>query len=279
MRERPSERLLQMFPDARSLALYRCAVADQWRAETAIDWSALSFDHLSPVVRKAMGAIYGDILFAEAFGVAVTARMAELAPEAWQRKFALIQAVDESRHAEFFERLVAKLAIHTEPSNELVLLREHFDQAADYDELMLHGQVIETAARVLFIRNGTRALELMAKAVRLPGAAAVSTVVRAIVDLVGRDESRHIAFGTHSLRRRLVGYDAASRDELEQRATASAHLIYRAFARRSNELAVLGSPPRDVLDRTWQALRVQLARLELDVGDAEPLSRFQSKCS
>jgi hypothetical protein len=215
-----------------------------------------------------MARVYADVLYAEAFGLDVIHRMVELAPSGWQREFAVLQARDEARHADFFGRALEKLGGSEGDSHELSCLREELAQIDAYEELVLHGQVIETAARVVFVGNGMRTLELMDKGVRLPGSESVRALVLAVVNLVGKDESRHIAFGQHCLRLHLSGCDAPRRHALEQRAAVSARLMYNAFAARSESFKRMGWQPADVLDRTWKALQAQLGALELDIGSA-----------
>jgi hypothetical protein len=194
--------------------------------------------------------------------------MVELAPDGWLRRFVLLQVQDELRHCDFFSRVVDKLGKVGEPSAELARLRAELERCMDFEELLLHGQIIETAARVIFVGNGNRTLAAIGRAVKLPGSESVHTLVRAVVDLVGRDESRHIAFGSHCLKTRLSNVDGGSRHAMENRAAVSATLMHDAFSRRANEFRLLGTPPADVLDRTWQALQKQLARLELDIGSS-----------
>ena len=121
---------------------------------------------------------------------------------------------------------------------------------------------------MLFVDNGKRSLEMMAHGVRLPGSESVATLMRAVVELIGRDESRHIAFGQHCLRRRLAACDASQRHSLEQRALVSARLMYGAFSKRSDDFRRLGMSPVEVMHRIWDAMRRQLGRLDFDLGDA-----------
>lgn len=265
----PTPKQLPDLPDAIERTLQAQAIRGQWSVDDALDWAHLDFAHLAPPIRTAMATVYGDVLFAEAFGVRVIERMIALAPEGWLRDFALTQAQDEQRHAEFFTRVLAKLGGSEERSQELSDLRDELARTTDYDELVMHGQVIETAARVIFVGNGTRTLARMNGAVRLPGTASVTSLLRAVVDLVGRDESRHIAFGLHCLRKRLAGCDAGQRHGMEQRAAISSRLMFRAFARRRREFQTLGWSAADTLERTWHALRVQLGRLDFDIGEME----------
>lgn len=254
-------------------ALYTQAIEGQWNAGDVLNWKALSFDHVGPAVRGAMATVYRDIAYAEAFGMAAVERLVRLAPAGWQRDFAEVQLKDEIRHTHFFERVVALLGHGERVSEELEDLRLVLECIDDYDELLLHTQVMETAARVVFVGNGQRTLELLGRGIRLPGSASVAALLKVIVDLVGRDESRHIALGTHCLRMRLGSLDLAARHAMERRAVDTSRLMHGAFARRSAEFRSLGIDPQDVLERTWSALTSQMGRLELDIGMPSAVSR------
>jgi hypothetical protein len=260
---------MQSFSDEKSQALYQQALVGQWDPDVAVDWSRMSFDRLAKPIRSAMAAVYADVLYAEDFGVRMITRMVELAPEGWQRDFAVLQLKDEARHAVFFGRVLDRLGGCAEVSPHLIALRAELERITDYDELVLHGQIIETAARVIFVANGHRTLNLMGRSLRLPGSESVSTLVHAIVELIGRDESRHIAFGLHCLRQRLAGCDASQLHALEGRALVSARLMHGAFASRTASFRSLGWEPTKVLSETWDALRTQLGRLEFDIGEVE----------
>jgi hypothetical protein len=268
---------MNLTADKTPAKLRKQAIAQQWSVDDVLHWSELSFEGLAKPVRAAMAAVYADVLFAERFGVHVARRMTELAPEGSWRSFAILQASDESKHADFFARVVARLGDSGEASPALQVLSRELDEANTFDELLLHSQIIEIAARVIFVRNGNRTLERLSNTIRLPGTQAVTQLLHSVVQFVGRDESRHIAFGMHCLRARLSPSDVVQRHALERRARVSAGLMYGAFAHRASAFASLAWSPSQILDETWKTLQRQMSRLELDIGTPESNGHMPSR--
>jgi hypothetical protein len=261
---------LHAFPDVRSNALHQLAAAQQWSVDAVLDWAALSLDRIPSAMRRAMAGVYGDVLYAEEFGLTLAKRIVERAPEGWQRDLAQQQLCDELRHVDFFTRLTKLLGEGAQPSEELSVLRDELARTRDYDELRLQAQVLETAARALFIGNAARSLQVLDGSIRLPGSDSVRAIMRVMLNYVGRDESRHLAIGHYCLKRRLRTADAAERHGFEARVRVSARLMHRSFVRRAPLFAKLGLSSDDVLRSSWDALHKQLGRLELELGEAEP---------
>lgn len=216
-----------------------------------------------------MSAIYSEILFAETFGLEMAASLVEHAPEGALREFAQTQLADEAKHVDFFARIVNRLGASHPPSTHLKDLRDEVLSLTGYEDLALHSLILEAGARALFVENTRRTLQIIAAHPRLPGADSVSAVVQAMLENVGKDESRHIAFGHLCLKTRLR--DAAKRElrSLETRATASATLMYKSFSARQLEFKTVGLAPTQVLSTVWAGMHSELRRLGLDLG--EPL--------
>lgn len=256
---------LPWYPDTALRRLYAVARDRQWQLDDALDWTALSRVRLAPALRTAMGEIYGDVLFAESFGLELARRLSELAVRDWERAFGDVQLGDERRHVEFFARVHAALGTAADVPDALLALRSELATARDYHELLLHSQVLESAARELFVVNARDGLAAVARGIRLPGSDTVAALLRSIADRIGRDESRHLAFGTLSLRAHVNRMSPAARHALEDRAAMSARLMYASLSARSSAFARIGSRAC-VLEGLWRAMRSQLARLELEIG-------------
>lgn len=259
------------FAEARARTLCMSAAASRWSAESALDWPSLRLAPLPGSVHRAMAALYADVLFAESFGVLLVRRLAELAPEGWLRRFALAQLEDELRHVRFFTLLVRRLGEPVEPAPALIALRDEIARATDHDELLLHAQVIELAAQGVFLANSKRSLRLLSSGVRLPASASVAALLRCIVENVGRDESRHVAFGHGYLRAKLSASAPAHRRFLAQRATVSARLMQQAFLQRSESSRGLGLSEPHQIARCFVEIQKQLGKLGLSIADAPPM--------
>lgn len=256
----------EVFPDEASQRLYQKALADQWQVEN-VDWQTLDFAQLAKPVRRAMGAIYRDVHLAESVGLRAQGRIVDLAPAGWLRQFSAVQVMDEARHVDFFARLVGQLDAPCEASaamhdwcREMLSLRDH-------DALMLSSLILETTAQVLFVEGAKHNQELRRTALRMPGTEAVGHLLDYVLHYVGRDESRHVAFGVRYLETRFVSMPSDRRRAFERQVGAWCELLYASYESRRPQYARLGFSADALLDRLWRAQRRQLAHLGLELGD------------
>jgi hypothetical protein len=268
--ETHSSELMAAFPNDRARALYQHGLAHQWDLEQVIDWPTLHLERVA--ARSQMAAVYADVLYAEQIGLEFGARILDVTPEGWLRDFIMLQMGDEVRHIAFFDRVVTKLGGNPCTLNEeLELLRSELTGVTGPEELMLHAQVLESGARATFIGNATRSLEVLNRTFRLPASDSLATLMRAIVEYVGRDEARHIATLTFCLRARLAHLPAAELRAIEQRLRVTATLFQRSLARRSKIFERLGLSSTVMLGDVWEAVQRQLRRLDLDIGEPNAL--------
>ncbi|HEX6245015.1 MAG TPA: hypothetical protein VFZ61_29040 [Polyangiales bacterium] len=260
--------------EARARSLCERAAAASWSADSALDWQELAFERMPGATRRAMAALYTDVLFAESFGVELVRRLVERAPEGWLRRFAQLQLEDELRHVRFFTLLVRALGEPVEPAAALVTLRDEIGRSRDHDELLLHAQIIELSAQSVFLANSKRSLRLLSSAVQLPATASVAALLRCIVANVGGDESRHIAFGHGYLRARLGALPAERRLDLARRAGSSAQLMHQAFRERAPHMRRLGFSEPD-LAGFFPGIQAQLVKLGVVIAD---LPCIESEC-
>lgn len=261
--------LHEPFPSERLEVLYRHCIEGQWCLERAVDWSSLHLERVPTSARRLMASVYSDTLYAERLGTELVRRTHEELPAGWPRRFATVQVKDELRHVEFFERVVHKLggADDDDVAEELVELKRELADVREHAELMLHTYVLECGARALFVGNAMHSLDVLKRGVRLPGSDSVATLMHAIVELVGRDEARHIAAGLSCLRPHLSALPGPELHALEARARVTARLMVGSLLRRARIFERLGLPTDEMVERVWGGVRTQLARLNLDVGD------------
>ncbi|MDD9970196.1 MAG: hypothetical protein OXR73_28405 [Myxococcales bacterium] len=263
---------LPRFSDRTLQALYAQSLRSQWSVEQVIDWPTVDLAAIHPLRRGHLARIYQDTLHAEKLGLELARRAVVSAPEAGLRHLATMQLRDESRHVAFFSRLCTSLEYHVDPSPELVELKSSLQDVYDYDELLLHGHILEVAARALFLTNAGRSMDALKRSVRLPGTNAMLSVLHVLTAHISEDESRHIAFGHRCLRLRLKQVSSPAVRELERRARATALFMYETFAAHSQSFQAFGLDPRTTLAGVWGAMRRTLDRLDLNIGHP-PLSR------
>jgi hypothetical protein len=245
--------------------LQQLALGSRWSVADAIPWQALSFQRVAPRVRAAMGSIYADVLYAEAFGLDGILRLAELAPEGPLRDFARTHVEDETRHVELFRRVVGVLGTEPTISPALIELRAEVEAARSYDELLLCAQMVEIAAQMVFIGSAKHGLSLSQRAVRLPGSESIRALLQAIVTHVARDESRHLAFGSSYLRARIRELPVAERARLSAFAAGLCDKSERAFAALGPAYGALGASIDELLARGRAEQRRTLESLHLEL--------------
>jgi hypothetical protein len=208
--------------------LYEKAKIGQWNASTDIDWSLevpfgapLPSDStfgqqmfaVSPLARGGVALwdrfrweqqvwMVSQFLHGEQGALVATARLAEVLPDMGAKYYAATQVLDEARHIEAFSRYLDKVP-HSYPiSQSLATLLEAVLSAKEWDFTALGMQVvIEPLALGAF---------------RAADATLHDPLIRQIVQLVARDEARHVAFGIQLLRehtRALSGAELAQRED------------------------------------------------------------------
>lgn len=210
---------LMRAPDSAAEKIRERARREQWDVERDIDWAALDLEALAPSVRSAMAALYTQILFGEMVALHESAKVVRSTSHAWVRSYALTQVTDEARHVEFFSRIVTRLGGEVPVLDRLRRFASELDAVDSIDDALLGTQVIiESFAQTIFLEGARATNAARARAVRLPGADAAAALMEHLIERVGKDESRHVAFGVAYLRRRVKQLGHADRSRLERRA-------------------------------------------------------------
>lgn len=132
-----------------------------------------------------------ELLFGEQTALMLAAQLVEHAPSTEAKLFLSSQVFDEARHVEFFMRYLSQHngRIH-QPSNALALLAKDTLATQSWKQkyLICHG-LIESLALAKF-----QQLRVHSK----------DPLLAAAIDLIMKDEARHVAFGTEALARELI---------------------------------------------------------------------------
>lgn len=255
--------MMDIFPDRTTARIYERANAEQWQMDD-IPWADLDLQAVAPPIKAAMATLYADLLQGEQLGLRLAGRVVDRAPEGWLRRFAATQAMDEARHMEFFSAVVQRLEMDSTPSDALAELHEALLSSHDNDEVMLSAFVLESAAQVFFTEGAKQCEKLQARAIRLPGSAAIATVLDSVCRYVGRDESRHVAFGMAYLRARVALLSPARRRALHRRVTEHSALLREVVRHRAAAYARLGIGPMHLIRRVEATQKRQLVQLGFD---------------
>jgi ribonucleotide reductase beta subunit family protein with ferritin-like domain len=197
--------------------LYEKLKAHQWNASTEIDWSRpirnYSEDAYQVVKRhfsredydrlraEQRALTFTQLFFGEQAALALCAQLMNMVPEL-ETKFCLAgQIIDEARHVEVFGRYLEKLGVEAAVNGPLEDLVHRLLDSDHYGEKIVGMQIfLEGIAVGIFQRFQTDSPD---------------PLMRDILRLVLRDESRHAGFGVIYLADRFRGASAAERARIE----------------------------------------------------------------
>ena len=242
------------------LDLYEKLKAYQWNASTEIDWSrpvqnyseasyAMVKDHYSREDYDRLRAQQRAFTFTQLFlgeqaALALCAQLMNMVPE-METKFCLAgQIIDEARHVEVFGRYMEKLGVDAPMNPALVELVHRLLDTDHYGEKIVGMQIfLEGVAVGLFQRFQHDSPD---------------PLMRDLMKLVLRDESRHAGFGVIYLADKFKSVSVAERARVEAFVADLWRLFHHATA------SPFG-PVNEFLDETFTdiAHRLKLIGLEL----------------
>lgn len=210
--------------DSRIAKLYDKSVSDQWLAADDLDWkrtidpldvgktmgSAMVspglLSRLSPsqcdALLAGMGALtFSQLLHGEQGALMVSANLVRLLPSIEMKQAAASQTNDEARHLAVFNRYASRLGeIHPPSASLRRVLEKIVGHPLWLAQLVGMQIVVEGMALATFLdmRNTTNC-----------------PLLKSMLDLVIKDEARHVAFGKIALRQHVDQLDREDRAELQ----------------------------------------------------------------
>ena len=240
--------------------LYEKLKAYQWNASTEIDWSRPiqnftedSYEQVKNVYsREDYGRLraeqraftFTQLFVGEQGALALCSQLLNMVPE-METKFCLAgQIIDEARHVEVFGRYLEKLGADARVSPPLEELVANLLECQYPDEKIVGMQIfLEGIAVGIFQRFQTDSPD---------------PLMRDILQLVLRDESRHAGFGVINLADRYRDASAAERNRIEAFVTKLWRLFHHATA------SPFG-PMIDFLSSTFDDIAHRLQRIGLEL--------------
>ncbi|MBQ1026054.1 ferritin-like domain-containing protein [Micromonospora sp. C95] len=227
--------------DAKLRELYEKAKSAQWDAQRDIDWGrqitygaplaeptavtaellhTLDDSPVPPELRDAFRWEYhawmtSQFLHGEQGALMATARLVETVPDVDAKLYAASQVADEARHVEAFARYQKQLGV-SYPVNPAL---------SD----MLASVIGDSRWDVIYLGNQIIVEGLALAAFRLRQASSFDPTIKQIIDLVARDESRHVAFGVLALRGLYDDMTSRELHEREEFVMESSLLMARRF--------------------------------------------------
>jgi len=245
--------------------LYERAKAEQWALDKDIDWKAIELSGLPVPIKRALSSIYTQVQAGEVLALAMTARAVDAAPALWAKMFGATQLMDEARHVEFFGRVVAMLGEPKALTPPMLALIEELGDLRSMDEILLGTQIIlEGYAQCLFLEGARLCSRARERRIRLPGAVDPGPLLFAVSHFVGRDESRHLAFGVLYLRQRWADLGANDRSRLQDLGHRFSALLEAVIGETRSELSRVGLDSAELVARVRRTQTAHFARIGFD---------------
>lgn len=203
--------------------LYELAKAGSWNASADVPWAHWPRSQHFPCTREGNplcgftpyealteaqqrelswwqhGLELSEILHGEQAALQISAQLVQLLPDMQAKLFASAQVHDEARHVEFFARYLRETVGHIHPPSPALkaLIQRALEETAWDRKLLICQVLIESLALAKFqeLRRHCQAPAL-----------------RYAIDLILRDEARHVRFGTEYLRDHVASMSAPERD-------------------------------------------------------------------
>lgn len=198
--------------------LYEKLKAYQWNASTEIDWSRpivnfteesyaavsrhYSREEYDRLRAQQRGFTFAQLFLGEQAALALCAQLLNMVPEMETKLCLAGQIIDEARHVEVFGRYLEKLDVDAPLNPALADLVHRLLDTDHYGEKIVGMQIfLEGVAVGLFQRFQTDSPD---------------PLMRELIHLVLRDESRHAGFGVIYLADKFRNVSAAERRRIEE---------------------------------------------------------------
>jgi len=258
--ERPTWHRRMIVEIPAEMDLYEKLKAYQWNASTEIDWSrpvqnfseesyALVKNHFSREEYDRLRArerafTFGQLFLGEQAALALCGQLLNMVPEMETKLCLAGQIIDEARHVEVFGRYLDKLGVETPFNPPLVELIQRLLDSDHYGEKIVGMQIfLEGIAVGLFQRFQTDSPD---------------PLMRDLIQLVLRDESRHAGFGVIYLADKFRDASVAERRRIEDFVADLWRLFHHATA------SPFG-PVNQFLEDTFADIAHRLKRIGLEL--------------
>ncbi|HYI00641.1 hypothetical protein [Hyalangium sp.] len=244
--------------------LCELAARDQWKLEE-LGWHTLDVSSLPEPFRQTAADGFAQLQWGERTAQLAATRLIELLPEGAARAFVVTQRTDEARHVAFFERVIGLLGCEGRVRPSVQRLMREVQEAETPEALVLGMQIlIESIAHSLF-QEASRVVNSIEAGEELDGPLrALKTVMGEWMPrLLGRDESRHIAFGLHYLRQRIPRLEGPERHQLEEKVSLWGEWVLEQ-ARDPDLVYGIGIDGEAVCGQLIEDLNLRLAQVGLE---------------
>jgi hypothetical protein len=243
--------------------LYRHAKRDQWnlddRRDRFFDVRADALEMPREQI-EAFSRLFSSFYYGERGAEIVSSQLVSLVPDLEAQKFLATQVMDEARHVEVFEGMLATIGRMC-PMNPFLnaLLTDMARQPRREEKLIGMNMLVEGLALAAF----RTALRTMKDVLRVP-----EHVYRAIgepIEAILRDESRHVGFGVMYLPDLLRVASRSRRAQIRLRQLVWLALLYGSLKYQQRDQAAIGVDHVKVLEEILSDHEARLAEMGGDV--------------
>ena len=242
--------------------LYELGKRHQWNS-AELPWGELKLGELPSFLREGIADALAQTHYGELGALTASARLVQTSPHLADRLFGATQVVDEARHVEWFTRLLHELDAPTKVMPELAAFVDGVVNTADPLALLVGMNIlIEGLAQTLLCEAGR-----VLSSFDAPELSSLRQVGTWLSDRIGRDESRHLAFGIQRVREEVTALDLTRRRALHTQVAQWSEQLVELTRARCTGMSMLGLDGDLLLERCISDNRVRLAHVGLG-GDA-----------
>lgn len=261
-----AEGISRVFPEPDNYLERLCGLAEKEQNLTrAMDWDTVNLKNIPLSMRQGAANMFAQFHYGETMGILCVSRMIDLCPSGPVKRCFESQAIDEARHVKWLTLLMRKLECEGEINTVSEQLMTEIHQADTLEKLVIGIHVFIEGLAHSYCMEGARAFS------GKPGLKAISSAYRSaskvagdwLPNFIGRDESRHIAFGNYFLGRILPELTPARRNALEH-FTERLGLIIVEGVRHPGLVFAPDLDGRSVGARSLEKLNRQLAGLGIE---------------
>jgi hypothetical protein len=211
-----------------------------------------------------MACIYSQIQYGELIALNQISRAVERTPYLWAKLFGATQVMDEARHLEFFSRVLSLFPDKPPIDDRLAAFADSLRSAQSPAELILGTQVLlEGFAHCMFAEGARLGRRASTRAIRMPGTDGAIAFMDVLDRYVGKDETRHVAFGVLYLRHELGRLSPESRRRIERLVDDWSALLDSVVERLGAEVGRLGISSQVLLEQVRRERSVHLRAIGL----------------
>jgi hypothetical protein len=186
-------------------------------ANCSTDWDNIDLRHIPEHLRQGVANMFAQFHYGETAGLLCVSRLKKLHVPTALTEFFETQVIEEARHVKWMSKLMQKLDCDSEINTHTEQLMAAIYECESAEGIVLgihtfveglaHSYCLDAAQA--FSKN--KGLRLVSKSYR----SASKVIGEWFPAVIGRDEARHIAFGTYFLKKILPELSVAERDKLE----------------------------------------------------------------